>query len=82
MGCGVSSYHYESARKRAPYLLRAGFTACVQNGDACACSSALVRLLEPRYGASVGMKCSKHGKEPVIAAEVRPCTLFKAHSSS
>lgn len=82
MGCGCSSLHYDKARERAPHLLQAGFKACVQKGNACTCSSALVALAEPRHGVSVGMKCSKRGKEPVIAAEVRHCTLFKAHSSA
>lgn len=81
MGCGMSSLHYDKARERAPHLLKAGFKACVQNGDACTCSSGLVPLAEPRHSVSVGMKCSKRGQEPVIAAEVRSCTLFKAHSS-
>lgn len=81
MGCGMSSYHYDKARERAPHLLKAGFKACVKDGDACACSSGLVSLAEPRHGASVGIKCSKRGKDPVIAAEVRTCTHFKAHSS-
>ncbi len=81
MGCGVSSLHYDKARERAPCLLQAGFTACVQEGNACNCSSALVELPKPRHGVKVGMKCSRRGKDPVIAAEVRSCKLFKAHSS-
>ncbi len=80
MGCGTSSLHYDKARVRAPLLLQAGFTACVQKGDACNCSSALVELLEPRHGVKVGMKCSRR-EDLVIAAEVRSCKLFKAHSS-
>lgn len=81
MGCGTSSLHYDKARVRAPHLLKAGFTACVKDGNACTCSSALIELLEPRHGVKVGMKCSRR-EYFVIAAEVRKCTLFKAHSSS
>ncbi len=80
MGCGCSSLHYDKARQRAPALLQAGFTACVKNGDACTCSSTLVELPEPKYGISVGIKCSRRGPDPVIAAEVRSCKRFKAHS--
>lgn len=81
MGCGTSSLHYDKARERAPALLKAGFKACVQGGNACTCSSALVELPEPRHGVSVGMKCSRRGQQPVISAEVRSCALFKAHFS-
>lgn len=82
MGCGSSFLHYDKARQRAHPLLAAGFTACVKEGNACTCSSALIELLEPKHGVSVGMKCSRRGKEPVIPAEVRSCTRFKAHSSA
>lgn len=82
MGCGVSSLHYDKARERAPRLLQAGFTACVQKGNACTCSSALVELPKPLHGVKVGMICSRQGKDPVIAAATRPCKLFKAHSSA
>lgn len=80
MGCGSRSLHYDKARQRAPALLQAGFTACVKNGNACTCSSALVELPKPVHGVSVGMKCSRNGKDPVIAVQVRSCTRFKAHS--
>jgi len=81
VGCGVSSFHHDKARERAPHLLEAGFSACVRNGNACTCSSALVELSAPKFGVKEGMICSRRGKDPVVAPEVRSCERFKAHSS-